>query len=159
MKARPLPARLVPALALPVLLLAGTTALAQAVRCESPAGQVTYAESACPPGTTAVRSLPPPGKPAAEDSRAARDRLKADQQQVQKIERERRAEEDKAARDRAVRERREEDRQRHCRKLAQRVSDAEDLVSRAPLNRRESAERQLRRAREDQAADCGKPAR
>lgn len=143
-------------LLLSMLLALASPALAQTMRCESPSGQVTYADGTCPPGTTAVRSLPAPGKPAAEDTRAARDRLKADQQQVQKIERERRAEEDKAARDRAARQRRDEERQRNCRKLAQRVADAEDVVSRAPLNRREAAERQLRRAREDHAADCGK---
>lgn len=139
-----------------LLLSLSATASAQAVRCESPGGQVTYADSACPPGTAAVRNLPPPGKPAPEDARAARDRLKADQQQVQKIERERRIDDEKAARDRAARDKREEERLRHCRKLTQRVTDAEDAVSRAPLNRRESAERQLRRAREDHAADCGK---
>jgi hypothetical protein len=135
-------------------LTLATPTIAQTLRCESASGQVTYAEAACPPGTTAVRSLQAPGKPAAEDTRAARDRLKADQQQVQKIERERRAEEDKAARDRAAREKREEDRQRACRKLAQRVADAEESLSRAASNRRDAAERQVRRAREDYAADC-----
>lgn len=146
-------------IALPLALAA--PAIAQTLRCESPTGQVTYADTSCPPGTTAVRSVPAPGRPAAEDTRAARDRLKADQQQLQKIERDRRAEEEKSARDRASRERRDEERQRTCRKLAQRVSDAEDTVSRASLNRREAAERQLRRAREDYAADCGRgqPAR
>ena len=144
------------ALLLVVLLAFASLATAQTVRCESPSGQVTYADSACPPGTTSVRSLPATGKPPAEDTRAARDRLKVDQQQIQKIERERRAEEDKAARERATAARRDEERQRSCRRLAQRVADAEEMVSRAPLNRREAAERQLRRAREDYAADCGR---
>lgn len=137
---------------LPIVL--ASPAMAQALRCESPTGEVTYADAACPAGTTAVRSLPAAGKPAVEDTRAARERLKSDQQQVQRLERERRAEEDKASRERAARERRAEDRQRTCRKLAQRVADAEDALSRATSNRREAMERQLRRAREDFAADC-----
>lgn len=71
---------------LPLLpLTLATLAIAHTLRCESPSGQVTYAEAACPPGTTAVRSLPAPGKPEAEDTRAARDRLRADQQRVQEI--------------------------------------------------------------------------
>jgi hypothetical protein len=140
--------------------LASAPALAQSAatlqRCESPDGKVTYANIACPDGTRAVRAVPPASAPSAEDARAARERLKADQQQVQKIDKARAAGDAQLQRERAAQARQAADRERACRKLAARVRQAEETLSRAALAKRETADRQLQKARAQYAADCGK---
>lgn len=142
------------------IAFASAAALAQSgaalQRCESPDGKVTYANVACPDGTRAVRAVPPAAAPSAEDARAARERLKADQQQVQKIDKARAAEDAQLQRERAAQARQAADRERACRKLAARVTQAEETLGRAALAKRETADRQLQKARAQYAADCGK---
>lgn len=146
------PARILPAL---LLALASAGAVAQTVRCESPDGKVTYANAACPEGTRAVRTLPPPDPPNAADAKAARERARADQQRVQKMERQQQAEEAERVRQRAAEAKKNEKRDAQCRKLAQRVRDAEQALQKSALKSREAAEARLRKAREQHAAECG----
>lgn len=127
---------------------------AQMQRCESPDGKVTYANVACPEGTKPVRAVAPAAGPSADDARAARERLKADQQQVQKIDKARAAEEAQQQRERAAQARQAADRERACRKLAARVAQAEEALSRASMAKREAADRQVQKARAQHAADC-----
>lgn len=141
-----------PALAALLLVCSGTAA--QTLRCETSNGKVTYANTACPEGSRTVRTLPPEAGPTPEDAKAARERLKNDRQKALKIDRERRAEEDKLASIRAADGKRAAERERACRKLALRVTQAEDEAGRAALNKRESAEKRLERAREQFAVDC-----
>ena len=143
------------AAALLILALAGAGAAAQTVRCEGPDGKVTYANSACPDGTRAVRTLPPLDPPTAADARSARERARADQQQVQRIEQQRQAEDAERARRRAVEAKQEERRAAQCRRLAQRLRDAEQALERSALKSRASAEARVRKAREQHAAECG----
>jgi hypothetical protein len=100
------------------LILAVVSAQAQTVRCESRDGKVTYANTACPDGSKAVRTLPEAGDPAPEDVRAARERLKQDKDRVTQIDRARRTEEEQAARARAVRDKEQAEQDRACRKPA-----------------------------------------
>jgi Skp family chaperone for outer membrane proteins len=141
--------------ALTALLLAlCTTAAAQTVRCESPDGKVTYANVACPEGSKAVRTLPPADAPKPADAKAAQERLKADQQQAQKIDRQRQAEEDERARMLAAEAKKKDKRDLACRKLATQVSDAEEDLSRAAINKREAADLRLQKARRQYATEC-----
>lgn len=139
-----------------LLLALGPLAVsAQTLRCESPDGKVTYANVACPDGTRPVRTLPPPDPPSAGDAKAARERARADQEQVQKLERARQAEEAERARQRTAAAKLKEKHDAQCRKLAQRVGDAEQALQRSALKNRETAEARLRKAREQHAAECG----
>jgi hypothetical protein len=143
-------------IALPLALLAASPSLlAQTVRCESADGKVTYANVACPEGSRAVRTLPPAHPPSTADTNAARERLKADQQQLQKLDQQRKAEEAQRERERTAEAKRKDKRDLECRKLARQVSDAEEDLSRAALNRRESAEAKAQRLRTQYAAECG----
>jgi len=137
-------------------VLAMSGADAQTVRCESRDGKVTYANTACPDNSKAVRTLPAPGDPAPDDVRAARERLKQDKERVSQIDRARHAEEEQAARARAVRDKQQAERDRACRKLALQVTQTRDELGRAAHNRRDALERRLQRLSEQHAADCGK---
>jgi hypothetical protein len=142
------------ALFLTIVLLLTDSAVAQTVRCESADGKVTYANVACPADSKAVRTLPPADPPAPADARAARDRIKADQQKVQNLDRQRQAEEEQRERARAAEAKKKDKRDLACRKLAKQVSDAEEDLGRAALNRRESAEVRVQRLRTQYAAEC-----
>lgn len=137
-----------------VALAAACDAGAQVIRCESADGKVTYANQACPEGTRAVKTLPPPDPPKAADVQAARDRNKAGQQQVKSLEAQRQSEEEKRARERAAAAKQQEKRDVACRKLATQVRDAEETLSRAALNKRESAEARARRLHAQYTAEC-----
>jgi hypothetical protein len=138
------------------LILAVVSAQAQTVRCESRDGKVTYANTACPDGSKAVRTLPEAGDPAPEDVRAARERLKQDKDRVTQIDRARRTEEEQAARARALRDKEQAEQDRACRKLALQVAQIREDLGRAAFNRRDALERRLQRLSEQHAADCGK---
>jgi hypothetical protein len=135
-------------------LAAACSAGAQVIRCESADGKVTYANQACPEGTRAVKTLPPPDPPKASDVQAARDRTKAGQQQVKAIEAQRQSEEEKRARDRAAATKQQDKRDAACRKLAAQVREAEEALSRAALNKREPAEARARRLHAQYTAEC-----
>lgn len=128
--------------------------LAQTVRCESADGKVTYANVACPDGSRTVRTLPPADPPSTADTKAARERLKADQQQLQKLDQQRKAEDAERERERAAEAKKKDKRDLACRKLARQVSEADEDLGRAALNRREAAETKAQRLRTQYASEC-----
>lgn len=140
---------------LAAMILVSGAAHAQAIRCESADGKVTYAQASCPPGTEPVRALGTPGKPAPEDQRAAADRARADAKALDRIERDRKAEEARAARTHKTDRFRAEARARTCKRLALRVKQAQDDVAAAPLNRASDAKRRLKKAQENHELECG----
>jgi hypothetical protein len=140
------------------LLVSTPPAYAEVVRCESADGKVTYANVACPEGSRSVRTLPPAKPPAPGDAKAAQQRQKAQQQQLQKLEQQRQAEVAVRERERAAeakaQARQKDKRDLACRKLSRQVSDAEDELARAALNRREEIELRLQRLRSQYSAEC-----
>jgi predicted ribosome quality control (RQC) complex YloA/Tae2 family protein len=125
-------------------------------RCESPDGKVTYSNTACPPGTQAVRRIEAEPPPAAVDQKAARERTQRYAREVQRLEDERKRQEEKAARTQAAAEERTRRKAAECRKLEARVEDAREAFERATLAKRQEADRKLRRAREQYESACGK---
>lgn len=125
-------------------------------RCESPDGKVTYSNTACPPGTQAVRTIEREPQPPAVDQKAARERTQRYTRQVERLERERKIEEEKAARQRAAAEAKAQKLAAECRKLQSRVDAAKDAFERATLARRQEADRKLRRAQQQYDAACVK---
>jgi|GEM_PF-1110881 len=143
-------------MALAALFASG--AAAQTLRCESADGTVSYANVACPAGSKPVRILAPVDAPAPADVRAARSRAQAERQQVQAIEARRRAEEQERERQRAAaakaQAKAEAKRAQDCRRLAERLGDAEQALRRATIAKREAAAGQLDRLRSQYAAQC-----
>jgi hypothetical protein len=86
--------------ALALLLAAiGTPALAQGVqRCESRDGKVTYSNTKCPDGTTAVRSVNTSPPVVVDDQKAAKERAKRDAAEARAIDQSRQKEEAKVER-------------------------------------------------------------
>ncbi len=142
----------VAALGLPLPLVATS----QTMRCESADGKVTYANAACPDGTRSVRTLPPAPEPTPADAKAARDRLKADRQQVQQLEREQRNAAARQERERAAQARQQAERDQACRALALKAAQADERVSKSTLAKREAAEKTAQKARARYAAQCSK---
>jgi len=145
--------------AVAALLVAGAPALmAQTVRCEGADGKVTYANVDCPTGSKPVKTLPPPDPPTAAEAKAARERAKADQQQVKAIESKRQNDADKLAHERAAQAKqqaaRREKLEANCRKLAAQIASAADALDRAPLAKRDAADARLRRLRAQHTAEC-----
>lgn len=140
-------------------MLAAGTASAQSagpmLRCESADGKVTYAGSACPPGTEPVRSVAPPGRILPDERKAAGERARKDSQQLNRIERDRNAEEVKTARADKADKVRAQAHARTCSKLALRVKQAKDDLTNIAQNRRSGAERKLKRAQELHELECG----
>jgi hypothetical protein len=57
------------------LTLGPATLLAQSIqRCEAADGSIAYSNEPCPPGTRAIRALPPATQPSADAQQAARER-------------------------------------------------------------------------------------
>lgn len=146
--------RLLPAL---LTALAALPAMADDVqRCESADGKVTYANSACPPGTTAVRTLPPAGSPSAAERKAAQQRAQQEVRQTAALDRARLAEEQRAARDQERRLAAASKLASHCRRLQTNLRYAqEDLAGRK--YRRVEAQRRVARAEDLYRQDCGPP--
>jgi hypothetical protein len=136
------------------LVLPAGPAPAQALRCESPDGKVSYASERCPPGTTLARELPAAAPASEADRKRAQAQQKADAQRLDKIEQQRRKDEDKAQRERAAAAHKAQERERSCRKLASRLQDAEDRLSRSTVDKRPAAEKARNRAREQYELDC-----
>jgi hypothetical protein len=142
-------------LLLATTILLSSAANAQAIRCESPDGKVTYAQANCPPGTEQVRTLGTPGRPAPEDQRAAAERARADAKALDRIERDRKAEEVRAAKSQKTDRFRAEARARTCKRLELRVKQAKDDAANLPLNRASDAKRRLKKAQENYELECG----
>ncbi len=139
-------------------LFAASGAAAQTLRCESADGTVTYANVACPAGSKAVRSLAPVDAPTPADVRAARERAAAQREQVRAIEARRQAEEQERERQRAAaakaQAKAQDKRAQDCRRLAERLGNAEEALRRATIAKREAAAALLDRLRSEYAAQC-----
>jgi hypothetical protein len=135
-------------------LAAALPAIAQTVRCEDGKGGVLYANDGCPPGTTLKRTLPPPETPSNADARAAQQRAKQDAAQARQVDQKKNEDEQRDARQQASDAKQAAVRERECRRLKQRLAEAEAQAAKAATGKRDAAERRLGRAREDYAADC-----
>lgn len=138
-----------------VFALAAGNAAAQALRCESPEGKVTYAQENCPAGTAPVRAVGAAGQPTPEDQRAAASRARGEAKTLDQIERERKAEEARAARAQSTDRARSAAHARTCRRLALRVKQAKDDLAAASLSRAKDARRRLQKAQENHDLECG----
>jgi len=97
-----------------LLTIVSTFAAAQTVqRCESRDGKVTYSNTKCPEGTSAVRSVNTSPPVAVDDQKAAKERAKRDAAEVKAIDQAREKDEAKAERTAANQKKAEDkDRQR-----------------------------------------------
>lgn len=139
-----------------ILSIATTPASAQDVqRCETADGKISYANGPCPPGTRAVRTLPPANAPSAADRQAAQQRAKQDAGKLAVIERDQKAQEARAAREQERAENATKKKEAHCRRLATRLRHAQEDLANAPLKKRTEAQRRVKRADELHAEDCG----
>jgi len=135
-------------------------AVAQEVqRCEDPAGKVSYANGPCPPGTAAVRPLPPAGGPSAADQKAAQQRAKQDVRDAAAVDRARKAEEERLAREQEQAQAKAKKQEAQCKRLEARLRHAQQDLAGAAPNRRSEAQRVARRAEEAYVEDCGPPRR
>jgi hypothetical protein len=150
---RPGPARAWLA-ALPLAALLSGHAQAQLLRCESPAGAVTYANGSCPPGTTLKREVPPAPPLSEADRQRAQSQAKAEANRARQLEQAERAEAQQREKARAAEAKKAQERERNCRKLALQLQQAEDALSKAALGKRDAAEKSRNRARERYELDC-----
>lgn len=137
--------------------LAGAAGAQTVHRCEGADGKVTYSNTACPPGTQAVRNIEPAPPPPAIDQKAARERTQRYAREVERLESERRKQEEQAQRQRAAAQEKARRKQAECRRLQARVEDARAAFEKATLAKRQEADRRLRRAQAQYDAACGKP--
>ena len=139
-----------------LLALTALPASAQDVqRCQGADGRVSYANQACPAGTTAVRALPPAGAPNAAEQQAARQRAQQDMRRAAALDRARAAEEDRAALERQqllADARRQE---AHCRRLQTGLRHAQEDLAASRSNRRMEMQRRVARAEDLYREDCG----
>ncbi len=136
------------------LCCAPSTATQAVQRCEGPDGSVTYAAPACPPGTRPVRRLDEPPAPSEQQQREARERAARDLEATRQLRAREQAEQARAARERAAAQKQADQRERHCRQLDQKVAAARAELERAPLSRRDQAQRRLQAAQDRHSADC-----
>jgi nucleoid-associated protein YgaU len=141
-------------LALTLALVFSTSAHAQVLRCESPAGAVTYSNGGCPPGTAVKREVPPAPAVTDTDRQRAQSQAKAEAARAQKLDQAERADAQQRERERAAEAKKAQEREKNCRKLALQLQQAEDDLSKATVNKRASAEKTRNRARERYELDC-----
>jgi hypothetical protein len=128
-------------------------------RCEAPDGRISYANGPCPPGTTAVRTLPPSVAPSAADRQAAQQRARRDAREAVALERTRKAAEERAAREHEQAQAKAKKHEAHCRRLETRLRQAQEELAAATLKKRTEAQRRVKRAEELYAQECGTPPR
>jgi hypothetical protein len=139
-----------------VLLTLATPAAAQDVqRCQGADGKVSYANGACPHGTTAVRTLPPAGAPSAADQMAARQRAQQDLRSAAALDRARKADEERADRERQQAMAKAQKLQTQCRRLLTSLLHAQEDLAAARPQKRTEAQRRLARAEDLYRDDCG----
>ena len=69
-------------LALPLLAVSSASLAQQVVRCRGRRRQVIYANSACPAGTRAVRTIEPPQSPSDSDRKTAQARAQSEAREL-----------------------------------------------------------------------------
>lgn len=124
-------------------------------RCEAPDGRVTYAQGACPPGTKAVRALPPASAPSPTDRRAAEQRAQQDARNAAALERRRKAEEERQARADEQALAKAKKQEAHCRRLESRFRLAQQELAEARPGKQAEAQRRVKRAETLYVDDCG----
>lgn len=145
-------------LAATLIALATATAMAHEVRrCEGADGRVSYANDACPPGTTAVRTLPPAGPPSVADQQAARQRAQQQVKQAAALDNARLADEQRAARELERQQAAAARRESHCRRLQTSLRYAQEDLAGAHSHKRTAAQRRVARAEDVYREDCGPP--
>jgi hypothetical protein len=116
---------------------------------------VTYSGGPCPPGTRAVRTLPPPEAPSATDQQAAKQRAQQDLRNATALDRARRSDEERLARDEARVQAKAKKQESECRRLETRLRHAQEDAASATAGKRTEAQRRVQRAEELFVADCG----
>jgi hypothetical protein len=145
------------------LLLAALLASASApgmaldvLRCEGADGKVGYASGACPPGTAAVRALPPTEAPRPDEQRAAQQRAQHDVRRAEALDRARRADEERAAREQAQQLALARKQDAHCRRLQASLRYAQEDLADARERKRAEARRRVARAEDVYREDCSR---
>lgn len=136
---------------------AADTGARQLMRCEDPAGRVTYTDADCPDGTRSERALAPPSGPTAEQKRDARAVAERERHAADLLRRTREAELRRLEQERAAQRKADAQRKQDCERLDARARIlAEDLAAaeRKGGKGREALETRLRRAREDYDTLC-----
>jgi hypothetical protein len=138
-----------------VALSALPAAAQEMQRCEGPGGKVSYAQGACPPGTTAVRTLPPATTPSSADQKAAQQRAQQDLRNAAALDKSRKTEEERIAREQEKAAAAAKKQEAHCRQLDARLRQAQDELDQSTAARRAEAQRRVRRAQTLYVEDCG----
>jgi hypothetical protein len=124
-------------------------------RCEGADGRVSYANGPCPPGTTAVRTLPPANTPSASDQKAAQQRAQQEARSAAALDRTRKAEEERLAREQEKAQAQAMKQQTHCRRLETRLRQAQEDLAGAKPNKQAEAQRRVKLAEDLYTEDCG----
>jgi hypothetical protein len=127
------------------LLVGVSAAAAQGVqRCESTDGKVTYSNTQCPEGTSAVRKVNTAPPVAVDDQKAAKERAKRDSAEVKSIDKTKAQEQARAEREAADRKKVEAKQQERCERAQK---DLERTRStRAALDQRAATVEQMQKA-------------
>lgn len=127
-----------PGLALAVLLALPAAGFTQGVqRCETPDGKVTYSNTRCPDGTSAVRQVNTTPPVAIDDAKAAKDRARDDAARAREL--------DKAKQDEEAKERRAAEQKQAADAKAEAAARAKER------DRCDKARRELAKARDVRA--------
>ena len=131
---------------LPLVLLIGVaTASAEGVqRCESPDGKVTYSNTQCPEGTSAVRKVNTSPPVAADEQKAAKERAKRDVVEAKSIDKAKSQEQARAEREAAERKKAEAKQHERCERAQKDLDRARS--TRAALDQHAATVEQMQKA-------------
>jgi len=146
------------------LLVGVSAASAQGVqRCESVDGKVTYSNTQCPEGTSAVRKVNTAPPVAIDDQKAAKDRAKRDAAEVKSVDKAKAQEQSRAEREAADRKKAEAKQYERCERAQKDLERARS--TRAALDQRaatveqmQKADKEIGRRESDAAKACPGPA-
>ena len=144
-----------PLLAVSLALMALPASAQDVRRCEGADGKVGYASGACPPGTAAVRTLPPAGEPSVAERQAAQQRAQQDMRRAAALDRARQADEQRAAREQTQKLAAARKQEAHCRRLQTSLRYAKEDLAAARSHKRTDMQRRLARAEDLYRDDCG----
>jgi len=144
-----------------VLAAIGATAMADGVkRCESRDGKVTYSNTKCPEGTTAVRSVNTSPPVAVDDQKAAKERAKRDAAEAKAIDQSRQKEEAKVERAANDQKKAEEKDRKRCEQARHELDRARTAraglmdQSAASIEKMQKADKEISRREADVAKAC-----
>jgi predicted ribosome quality control (RQC) complex YloA/Tae2 family protein len=147
------------AVALALSLSPAVRAQSAVQRCESKDGSVTYSNTDCPPGSTAVRKVNTDPPVSIEEKKAAQERARKDDSTVKQIEKEHAQEQARAKREadqRAKTEAKAKERCERARRDLQRAKTTRaELAERAAtVDQMQKADREIGRREAVVAKDC-----